>query len=131
MYAFLWKYVKLYNRQTINELKDKLFFCIVFPTVDKIHKDMRLLFHCEIASMFRCGTETLKNKFAEINMNDKKEDGRRSRLFLFTIQLTNYRPIYNPTYNNLRARCKVYVQYYLCKMDICAYLFDFLLCEIA
>ena len=76
MYAFLWKYVKLYNRQTINELKDKLFFCIVFPTEDKIHKDMRLLFHCEIASMFRCGTETLKNKFAEINMNDKKEDGR-------------------------------------------------------
>lgn len=33
--------------------------------------------------------------------------------------------IYNPTYNNLRVRYKVYLQYYLCKMDICAYLFDF------
>ena len=32
--------------------------------------------------------------------------------------------IYNPTYNNLRVKYKVYVQYYLCEMDICVYLFD-------
>ena len=38
--------------------------------------------------------------------------------FLFAIQLTNYRPIYTPTYNNLRVRYKVYLQYYLRKMDI-------------
>lgn len=75
MYAFLWKYVKLYNHQTIKELKDKLFSCVVFPMVYKIHRNMRLLFHCEIASLCRCGTETIKNKFSRIDTNNEKEGG--------------------------------------------------------
>ena len=63
IFAFRDKYIKIYNHETIEQLKHGLFFDMVCPTIDRIRSDFQKNFGCPMASLERCSTNTLKEKF--------------------------------------------------------------------
>lgn len=63
IYAFREKSVKTYNQETNEQIKDKLFFAIVCPEIDKLHSEFHNNFGCNIALLQKCKPDTLINKF--------------------------------------------------------------------
>lgn len=65
--AFLDKYVKLYNHETRESIREKLYFDIVTPSVWDIQKELAKLFHSPIPSLRNCRADTIKSKLENIN----------------------------------------------------------------
>lgn len=65
MYAFLRKYIKLYNHETEQDLKDSLFSDFVYPEIDNIHTLFHENFKCPISNFHQCKPETVLSKIQE------------------------------------------------------------------
>jgi hypothetical protein len=64
IYAFRRKYVAVYNHETTEQLRDLLFFDMVFPTIDNIQKDLRKSLGCYINQLCYCSQQTIVDKFS-------------------------------------------------------------------
>ena len=63
IFAFRDKYIKVYNNETTEQLRGNLFYYLVTPLIEKIQSDFRMNFGCQMASLERCKSNTLKEKF--------------------------------------------------------------------
>ena len=63
MLAFLEKSCVLYNHETKYQLRQRLYFEMVFSCIDQISKDFQKKYGCSMASLCRCRPDTLVMKF--------------------------------------------------------------------
>ena len=68
IYAFRKKSIKTYNQESTEQIKNKLFYEIVCPEIDKLHRDFHNKFGCNIALLVKCKPETRINKCIEKGM---------------------------------------------------------------
>lgn len=65
IYAFREKHIKVYNQETHEQLVNELFYHMVWPAINEIHSNFHKKFGCQIATLQRCKTSTIKEKFEE------------------------------------------------------------------
>jgi hypothetical protein len=64
IFAFLDRYIKLYNHETSNQVKEYLFYHMIHTVTDKIRMDFSKKFSCQIGSLERYSKKTLEEKFS-------------------------------------------------------------------
>ena len=68
IFAFREKYIKTYNKETDDQIKNNLFYDMVLPEITKIHKSIHTKFGCELAHFPYCKPETIIEKCIEKGM---------------------------------------------------------------
>lgn len=63
IYTFHFKYMKLYNQESIEQTKDLLFHIMVRQEQDRIRRNLRETLGCPVPLLKHCGIKRLKEKF--------------------------------------------------------------------
>lgn len=63
IYIFRGKYMKLYNKETMEQIKDSLFYNMFRQKQDRIQKHFYKYFGCHIPMLEHCSIRKLKEKF--------------------------------------------------------------------
>lgn len=80
IFAFLYRYINLYNHETREQIGKRLFWDMVSPVSDKIHSDFQKRYKMPMASIRMCSLKTLKEKFIGNTTGETKRINKPSKV---------------------------------------------------